>query len=752
MRTRVAIGIGLLLGVFLDATATADARFPRPDALHPRVHFWTRVFAEVGTDGGLIHDSVHLDVVYEVLRLPEGLSPRSREERVESAKKRYQEILRHLASGRRSNLSHEELRVLALWPDGVSEETLRQASGRVRFQLGQADKFRHGLVRASAWEPHIRRVFAAEGIPQELAALPHVESSYNPRAVSKAGAAGMWQFTRPTGRIYLRIDSAVDERFDPWLSSEAAAALLRDNYERTGTWPLAITAYNHGTAGMRRAIQQVGTRNIETIIERYQSRSFGFASRNFYAEFLAALDVSRAAERYFGPLERAAPVDHEVVVLDAYYGARALSRAFGVDVGLLQELNPALQKPVWSGQKHVPRGYTLRLPRVTDRPPATTLLASLPNQQRFGEQKPDRHYRVRRGDTLSIIAHRFGVSEQELAQTNGLRNRHRIRVGQRLRVPGRPGTPEARRVPPARREPAPIVTAGTYRVQAGDALSTIASRLGVSEGELAAANDITRPDRIRAGQELRVPEAAAKRAPGVTAEKAPEAEPRTEIPGEQAAAAEPAAEEAAPGRRVAPGPAAATPGPETPSEPAAPPGATPDAGAADGSVPGDGAAEAPVAEPPGAPEPSPGAAPFDPSRYAVREDRILVQPEETLGHLADWLGVPTARLRRLNGLGPRTPLALGRRLKLDFSRTSQADFEKQRTAHHRAIREEFFRRHRVARTEDHVLRRGETLWELSRQRYGLPLWLLADYNPDLVAKDLRPGLRLRIPQVEPRST
>ena len=150
--------------------------------------------------------------------------------------------------------------MLALFPPGVSRASLAAAAERIRFQRGLAERFRDGLVRAGQWEPlHPRGDARTRALPQELAALPHVESSFNPSAYSHAGAAGLWQFMPGTGKQYLRIDRAVDERYDPWKSSEAAAKLLGANYRVTGAWPLAITAYNHGAGGMMRAVKQLGT-------------------------------------------------------------------------------------------------------------------------------------------------------------------------------------------------------------------------------------------------------------------------------------------------------------------------------------------------------------------------------------------------------------------------------------------------------------------------------------------------------------
>src|SRR5213076_396741 len=180
---------------------------------------------------------------------------------------------------------------------------LHAATEDVRFQLGQADRFRAGLIRSGAWETHIAQVLANLGLPAELAVLPHVESSFNPAAYSKVGAAGLWQFMRSMGRRYMRIDSAVDYRLDPFRSTEAAAQLL---------------AYNHGTAGVRRAKETLGTDDIARIVRSYSSRTFGFASRNFYVSFLAALDIDRNPEKYFGALQKQTEARFQEVQVPAY--------------------------------------------------------------------------------------------------------------------------------------------------------------------------------------------------------------------------------------------------------------------------------------------------------------------------------------------------------------------------------------------------------------------------------------------------
>ncbi|NNL68210.1 MAG: LysM peptidoglycan-binding domain-containing protein, partial [Myxococcales bacterium] len=490
----------------------ADANpFPRPAAIEPQVRFWTQIYSEVDTGGGLLHDSRLMDVIYEQVRFKPGASRRARSKQVKARRAYYKQILSTLATGKRSGLSTEEKRVLALFPDGVANATLRGARERVRFQLGQSNRFREGVIRSGRWEPHISRALAEHGVPYELAALPHVESSYNPAAHSHAGAAGLWQFTRSTGRLFMRVDHVVDQRMDPYVASTAAARLLLSNYRRTKTWPTAITAYNHGTAGMERAIRKLGTRDIDRIIADYRSRTFGFASRNFYTSFLAAVDVSRNHEQYFGELTIDPAEDLETVTTDHYYAAATLARVFGVGEKTLRAYNGSLLSPVWLGQKYVPKGTVLRFPRRGQGPEPELVLAQIPASETILRQRPDRAYRVKRGDTLSGIARRFGVKTSELVALNGLRSRNRIRIGQQLKLPTHDGPTTVAMVRDHDRNARKQLDRpadGIYRVHRGDTLSGIAATFGVTLEELIAANELRNRNRLQIGQPLFIPGAS----------------------------------------------------------------------------------------------------------------------------------------------------------------------------------------------------------------------------------------------------
>ncbi|MFV8818563.1 LysM peptidoglycan-binding domain-containing protein [Haliea sp. E17] len=490
---------GLIFFALLLLSLSARASdFPRPASLEPAVQFWTRVYTEVSTNQGFVHDARHLAVVYETLDLPVYGSNAQRQKVQDAAKARIVSALNALARGKREHLDATETRVLAAWPAGTSNATLREAAQNVRFQLGQSDRFREGLVRAGQWKPYIRQVLADQGLPAELDVLPHVESSFNPAAWSRVAAAGMWQFMPATARQFMRVDHVVDQRMDPFTSTEGAARLLKRNYAVTGTWPLALTGYNHGAAGMVRATKAVGSNDIGKIIATYNGPAFGFASRNFYPSFLAALDVDRQAERFFPGLKPQAPVDYEVVTLSEYIPASALAQGAGISVADLQLHNPALREPIWKGDKYLPRGYPLRLPRGQLPKSLDSYLAAIPSQQRFSNQKPDRTHRIAPGDSLWLIARRYNTSVDRLKALNGMRGDN-LRVGKTLILPGslvaEPAIATLTRQPSAPR---------VYTIRKGDSLWSIAKRFQVSHEQLAAWNGLSEKHYLHPGQTLRV--------------------------------------------------------------------------------------------------------------------------------------------------------------------------------------------------------------------------------------------------------
>jgi membrane-bound lytic murein transglycosylase D len=704
MRALLWAALPLLLTLLLRhpaaAAETADP-FAHPPELEQDVRFWIRVYTEVTTDQGLLHDDWNLGLVYEVLRFDPGTSPSQRERRVAEAKARYTSLLKRFASGSTDNLTPHEQRILHAFGSNPSPRDFRDAMDRIRFQLGQADRFHEGLIRAAVWEKQIARTLTQHGVPAEIAALPHVESSFNLAAYSKVGAAGLWQFMPGTAKRFMRVDSVVDERLDPYSATEAAANLMLYNYRLVGTWPLAVTAYNHGPGGLRRAQDELGTSDIAVIVKRYQGATFGFASRNFYVAFLAALEVDRNAEKYFGPLTRLPDTDSTPVELPDYVPVDALAKAFKADIGALRVLNPALRPPIWNGSRFVPRGYTLRLP---GNPPQSEIAAGwerLPPAMRYVAQRNDGNHRIRKGETLAAIAAASGMSLSRLLAANGWSEGHAVTRGETVRIP-----------PPASR--AEIT---------GAAVPAVAAALPVPAAAVAAA-----------------PAAA----PAVTAP--PAAAPRSAAPAAATSRATVASAAATAGAKL---PAAVSPV-------VAPPGTLPAPVAA--AVPPPSVAK--VAPPPKEPVSErqtdsnallPVGAPTgnsDTTDYGVHADNtVTVQAAETLGHYADWSGINSQALRTLNKLHKNAMVTVGHKFKLDFSKVSAEQFATTRREYHQHLQEEFFASHRIAGTDNYSVKRGESLWMIAQQHADLPVWLVAQYNPDVNFSDVRPGTTITLPRV-----
>jgi membrane-bound lytic murein transglycosylase D len=521
------------------------ALFPVPESLYPAVSFWQDVFAKYESTQIVIHDDAHLAVVYSVVDVSDldlsGMSDlqkaRERQRRVRDAMDEARAALRALAGDQRVTVDAAFVaRVGALWrsvPNG--ERHLRTAGQRVRSQAGLRDRFAEAIQTAGMFMPGIRAALREQGVPEPVACLPFVESMFNYKARSKVGASGAWQFTRSTGLMYLQIDSAVDARSDVLLAAQGAARMLRQGYERLQSWPLALTGYNHGMAGMAAASRKLGTRDIGVVVEQYESRSFGFASRNFYAEFIAAFLTYSERDTLFPGVNPLPELRFDELRLDHYVSLLDLAQLGQASEGQLAELNPALNREVARGTLLIPPGYPLRVPEGTSSQ-FERAYDRLPEERKRTRQLATQH-KVRTGDTVGSIARRYGSSVTAIQRANNLPRADRIYVGQVLEVPSQSGggsgwqtrvdfgalasasppaqVPDPAAVLQASVEPSqpaeseagttPQAEAQAHKVRSGESLSAIAARYGVSASLLARTNDLPSADRIRVGQTLQIP-------------------------------------------------------------------------------------------------------------------------------------------------------------------------------------------------------------------------------------------------------
>lgn len=413
------------------SAASAADSFPSYPAIKANVAFWEKIYSTYSINSAVIHDRNDLSKVYEVVHLMDREVPaaaRINSAMITIATEKYQKILQNLASGKTPATAAEQ-RIAQMFKGSGSRQRMLLAAESIRSQIGQKERFYEGVVRSGRYISGIRAIFKAYGLPAELAYLPHVESSFNTEAYSKAGASGIWQFTLGTGKQYMRIDDAIDERSDPFIAADAAARYLRDGYQKLGSWPLALTAYNYGTAGMMRAREAKGT--YERIFLEYREGHFGFASQNFYSEFLAATRVAINLES-----SRQVRLDNPVPFIEfplpGHIHVNEVRRHFRLSDSSIKRLNPALLPAVYNGSKLIPSGYRLRLPADKN---IRNLAANIPRSYFRAGQIRDKYHQVKPGETLTRIASRHGLSVKVLAAANGLPHNAKIRIGQKLRIP-----------------------------------------------------------------------------------------------------------------------------------------------------------------------------------------------------------------------------------------------------------------------------------------------------------------------------
>lgn len=402
--------------------------------------------------------------------------------------------------------------------------------------------FERWLGREVTFRPSMVSTLDARGLPRDLVYLSMIESGYDPRAYSHADASGLWQFIEPTARTYgLRIDAWVDERNDPQRSLDAAARYLSDLHERLGDWRLAWAAYNTGLKRVEAALSRSDTRDFWTLARR---RHLHPETRDYVPAIMAATIVGHDPLRYGLTVTSAEVPPVEVVEMMGPLDLAQVARASNTTTDQLLELNPDLRRAATP-----PRAYALRvlkgqgiglverlsaLPRAGRLPKAfhrvqvgedlaavsswsgnpVELLRDL-NDLPHGEpaagdtltlltlppllapQKPSvsHIHVVRKGESASAIAGRYGMSLDRLVSLNRISDPERIDVGQRLYVEVRSDSTPSRRS--ARRRD----DWSTYRVRRGDNLTKIADSFGVDPRELMAWNELKSPT-VRVGQRI----------------------------------------------------------------------------------------------------------------------------------------------------------------------------------------------------------------------------------------------------------
>ena len=495
--------------------------FQPSQKLEGRVEFWKLVFTKYGKSHAVLHHRLHPHIIYSVLDFSDYIKKYEGRDKELSKKKkailkkeraRIKSILSRVESGKIR--TEEEKRLYTLFKDlpGSINTNLKKAKSEklIRSQTGIKERFRGGLERSGRYLYAIERIFRDQGLPLQLARLPLVESSFDYEAKSSVGAAGIWQLMPATGRIYMRVNSGLDERRDPIVATRGAVQYLKNAYSKLDSWPIALTSYNHGINGMLRAVKQTSSKDLGVIIEKYKSRTFGFASSNFYPSFLAALEVERNAKRYFPDLVREEPLYFDEVKLNEAKSYKSLKRVADFPEDEFKNLNRSFLKSVYQGRRNVPAGYIVKVPVGKGRKYAQALggakhisihegtqvalaYKSSPKSSRSsGLASSGTTHKVRRGQTVGSIARRYRVRQRDLMRLNRIKNANRLLVGQRLKIPA------------GGRAPVQVARASkTYTVRRGDTLGRIARKHKVGLSKLRRLNPGVK-NKILPGQKLKV--------------------------------------------------------------------------------------------------------------------------------------------------------------------------------------------------------------------------------------------------------
>jgi len=365
------------------------------------------------------------------------------------------------------------------------------------FQTRRSDVITRAFGRASRHLPMMRRIFREKGLPEDLLNLAFIESAVNPRATSRAKAAGIWQFMPSTGRRYgMRSSFWLDERRDPEKSTRGAAEYLKRLYDMFGDWPLALAAYNAGEGKLQAAIRRQRTRD-------YWRLRLPRETRYFVPAFMAMTIIAREPERYGFSPPPDAPHEVDVVSLDHPTDLKTIAEAAATTAEEIRELNPELIR--WATPPDMAQ-YTLRIP-AGRRDEFLETLEQIPPEERITWIR----HPIRKGETPASIARRYGVDLQAVLDLNGLRKRRALlRPGGFLLIPPMPGRSIVADAEPPRpvRVVARAGTEGWYTVKKGDTLWDIARAHAVSPEDLRRVNNLSRDAVIRPGQSLTIPRPA----------------------------------------------------------------------------------------------------------------------------------------------------------------------------------------------------------------------------------------------------
>lgn len=396
--------------------------FPIPDVIRHDVDFWAKIYREWDTDQVVVYDSP-TKVVFSVVNLPRvefGLSSAKYRKDVQKEVSEIQSILNKIAKG--EDLSNENPKAGKLYEIVKQNNLLKETdlSSRLRQQNGLRSQFEFGLKMSGRYADEMKAVLKSQSLPDDLLAVVFVESLFLLTASSHAGASGPWGIVKETAiSSGIHVNKFTDERIDPVVSTWGAARYLKKAKEGLLEWPLVLTAYNYGYPGMMRAVNNLGTKDFSVILAKHDSPIFKYASKNYYAEFLAALDTFRNQDKYFPGLAKENRWEYEIVQVQRPVLVSDLLMVQAINREDLSRLNPSLTHLTITGSEVIPSDYALRVPKgQSDRFYAQ--VKKIPTSKRNAAGlKVSSKYHARGKETLEMIAKLFGISREFLSERMG---------------------------------------------------------------------------------------------------------------------------------------------------------------------------------------------------------------------------------------------------------------------------------------------------------------------------------------------
>lgn len=351
-----------------------SSMFPNNGIIKKQSWFWEKIFDQYDSNAFVIHDINYPEIIIDIIDFNKILAHQGKRIHRNSDQRKFTD--KYLE---RYNIGIKRFKKYGLkaYKMGAIENRLYQVykqnttalydliKGKieVRSQMGLKDEYQRAIYRASTYLPLMEKIFISHGLPVELTRIPFVESMFNYKAKSKVGASGIWQFMPKTAKKYLKLNYLIDERNSPLKATVAAARMLRENYKRLGNWPLAITAYNYGANGLRRAVLKVKSNNLNEIIKKYNYRRFGFASQNFYSEFVAVNKVFK--NRYLSKIGKEKSFKFIKVRLPKKASIHEISKRTKISLNIFKEYNYCLKPSVFkiSKKRILPKNYSLFIPQ-----------------------------------------------------------------------------------------------------------------------------------------------------------------------------------------------------------------------------------------------------------------------------------------------------------------------------------------------------------------------------------------------------